>query len=82
VTAAGIALGRQIWGQRQVGPTRTSLLLMIEPVSAGVIGAVIGDHLGWAGVAGAGLILGGIAAAELGPLALTSRSARLAAAAD
>jgi drug/metabolite transporter (DMT)-like permease len=82
VTASGIALGLQIWGQRQVGPTRTSLLLMIEPVSAGVIGALIGDHLGWAGVAGAGLILGGIAAAELGPLALTSRSARLAAAAD
>jgi drug/metabolite transporter (DMT)-like permease len=82
VTASGIALGLQIWGQQQVGPTRTSLLLMIEPVSAGIIGALIGDHLGWAGVAGAGLILAGILAAELGPMALTSRSARLAAAAD
>jgi drug/metabolite transporter (DMT)-like permease len=82
VTASGIALGLQIWGQRQVGPTRTSLLLTIEPVSAGVIGVVAGEHLGWSGVAGAGLILAGIAAAELGPLVLTSRTARLAAAAD
>jgi drug/metabolite transporter (DMT)-like permease len=82
VTASGIALGLQIWGQRQVGPTRTSLLLTIEPVSAGVIGVLVGEHLGWSGVAGAALILAGIAAAEMGPLVLTSRTARLAAAAD
>ena len=55
---------------------------MIEPVSAAVIGVLIGEHLGWAGVAGAGLILAGIAVCELGPLVLTSRSARLAAASD
>jgi drug/metabolite transporter (DMT)-like permease len=65
--ASALALGLQIWGQRQVGPTRTSLLLMIEPVSAAVIGAIIGEHLGWAGVAGAGLILAGIVVAELRP---------------
>jgi drug/metabolite transporter (DMT)-like permease len=82
VLASAIALGLQIWGQRRVGPTRTSLLLMIEPVSAAVIGVAIGEHLGWGGVAGAALILAGIAAAELGPLLLTSRSARLSAAAD
>jgi drug/metabolite transporter (DMT)-like permease len=82
VLASAIALGLQIWGQRWVGPTRTSLLLMIEPVSAAVIGVAIGEHLGWGGVAGAALILAGIAAAEVGPLLLTSRSARLSAAAD
>jgi drug/metabolite transporter (DMT)-like permease len=68
VMASAIALGLQIWGQRQVGPTRTSLLLMIEPVSAAIIGVIIGEHLGWAGAAGAGLILAGIAVAELRPL--------------
>jgi drug/metabolite transporter (DMT)-like permease len=82
MTASGIAMGLQIWGQRQVGPTRTSLLLTIEPVSAGVIGVLVGEHLGWSGVAGAALILAGIAASEVGPLVLTSRTARLAAAAD
>ena len=65
VMASAIALGLQVWGQRQVGPTRTSLLLMIEPVSAAIIGVIIGEHLGWAGAAGAGLILAGIAVAEL-----------------
>ena len=68
VMASAIALGLQVWGQRQVGPTRTSLLLMIEPVSAAIIGVIIGEHLGWAGAAGAGLILAGIAVAELRPL--------------
>jgi drug/metabolite transporter (DMT)-like permease len=66
--ASALALGLQIWGQRQVGPSRTSLLLMIEPVSAAMIGAIIGEHLGWAAAAGAGLILAGIAVAELWPL--------------
>jgi len=82
VTASAIAMGLQIWGQRRVGPTRTSLLLTVEPVSAGVVGVVVGEHLGLSGVVGAGLILAGILAAEVGPLVLMSRTARLAAAAD
>jgi drug/metabolite transporter (DMT)-like permease len=82
VTASAIALGLQIWGQRRVGPTRTSLLLMIEPVSAAIIGVIVGEHLGWPGVAGAGLILAGIAAAEVGPLVLPSRSGAVPAVAD
>ncbi|HSS10016.1 MAG TPA: DMT family transporter, partial [Acidimicrobiales bacterium] len=68
VMASAVALGLQMWGQRQVGPTRTSLLLMVEPVSAAVIGAAIGEHLGWVGAAGAGLILVGIGTAEVGPM--------------
>ena len=68
VMASAVALGLQMWGQRQVGPTRTSLLLMVEPVAAAVIGAAIGERLGWVGAAGAGLILAGIAVAELRPL--------------
>lgn len=65
VAASAGALGLQIWGQRLVGPSRTSLLLMLEPVSAAVLGFVVGDRLGAVGVAGALLILVGIALAEL-----------------
>lgn len=68
VASSAIAFALQVWGQKRVGPTRTSLLLMIEPVSAAVIGAVVGDHLGWEGAAGGGLILVGIGLAELRPL--------------
>ena len=64
VAVSGIALGLQLWGQRRVGPTRTSLLLMIEPVSAAVLGYAVGDRLGASGVVGALLILAGIAVAE------------------
>jgi drug/metabolite transporter (DMT)-like permease len=64
VAVSGVALGLQLWGQRRVGPTRTSLLLMIEPVSAAVLGYAVGDRLGVGGVVGALLILAGIAVAE------------------
>lgn len=65
VAASAGALGLQIWGQRLVGPSRTSLLLMLEPVSAAVLGYLVGDRLGVGGVVGALLILGGIALAEV-----------------
>ena len=65
VAASAGALGLQIWGQRLIGPSRTSLLLMLEPVSAAVLGYVVGDRLGAGGVAGALLILVGIALAEV-----------------
>ena len=68
IASSAIAFALQVWGQRRVGPTRTSLLLMIEPVAAAVIGAATGDDLGWAGLAGAALIMGGIALSEVGPL--------------
>jgi drug/metabolite transporter (DMT)-like permease len=72
-TAAAFSL--QVWGQRRVGPTRTSLLLMIEPVAAGLLGAVQGDRLGVHGVVGALLILAGIAVAEA-PVARRAAVAR------
>ena len=65
LVASALALGLQVWGQRRVGPTRTSLLLMVEPVTAAVIGYGIGERLGAAGAAGALLILAGIAVAEM-----------------
>jgi drug/metabolite transporter (DMT)-like permease len=73
VAVSAVAFALQVWGQRVIGPTRTSLLLMIEPVAAAFFGYAVGDRLGIAGVAGAVLILGGIAVAEV-PALLTGRS--------
>jgi drug/metabolite transporter (DMT)-like permease len=73
--STALAFSLQVWGQRRVGPTRTSLLLTIEPVSAAILGALAGDRLGLHGVVGAALILAGIAAAEV-PLARRAAAAR------
>lgn len=64
VMASAVALGLQLWGQRLVGPTRTGLLLLIEPVSAAGLGYLVGDRLGARGVVGALVILAAIALAE------------------
>lgn len=55
----------QIIGQRVVGPTRASLLLMLEPVLAAIGGYVIGERIPPLGFVGAGLILAGIVVSEL-----------------
>lgn len=73
LAATAMAFALQVYGQTRVGPTRTALLLMIEPVSAAALGWFTGDRLRWTGAVGALLILGGIALAEL-PV-LTRRAA-------
>ena len=73
--ATALAFSLQVWGQRRVGPSRTSLLLMIEPVAAAVLGAITGERLGLHGVVGALLIMAGIAAAEV-PVARRVAAAR------
>lgn len=73
--STALAFSLQVWGQRRVGPTRTSLLLTIEPVSAALLGAVAGDRLGLHGAVGALLILAGIFAAEF-PVARRAAAAR------
>jgi len=67
VAASAVAFGLQVWGQRRVGPTRTSLLLMIEPVTAALIGWFTGARLGVLAAMGAVLILAGILVSEIGP---------------
>lgn len=67
VMASALAIYLQTWAQRHLDPTRTALLLMLEPVFAGMLGAMVGDHLGARGALGAAAILVGIALAELGP---------------
>ncbi len=62
--ASALAFVLQINGQRLLGPTRTAILLMIEPVSAAFIGYAIGERLGANGLVGALLILLGVVLAE------------------
>ena len=65
VAASAVAFGLMVWAQRRVAPSRTALLLMLEPVFAAIAGALSGDHLGLVGVTGAALILVGILVAEI-----------------
>jgi drug/metabolite transporter (DMT)-like permease len=64
VGASAVALGLQAYAQKLLPPTRTALLLMIEPVSAAVIGYAVGERLGADGWLGGLLILGGVVLAE------------------
>ncbi len=67
LVASALAIFLQTWAQQHLDPTRTALLLMLEPVFAGVVGVIVGDHLGVRQAVGAGAILVGIALAESGP---------------
>ena len=65
-TALGFAV--QTWAQKHLSPTRTGLILSLEPVFAWVtLYLVAGESLSVKGVSGALLILSGILIAELKP---------------
>ncbi len=73
VFATAAAFTIQSWAQGHVPPTHTALIFTLEPVFAGLASLVfLGEHLGPRGLAGAALILGGIALAELGPTAMAA----------
>ncbi len=65
VACSAVALSLQVWGQRSLAPSRTALILMLEPVFAAVAGYVNGERLGAVKLVGAAVILAGIALAEL-----------------
>ena len=73
VTVSAVAFALQVWGQRRVGPTRTSLLLMLEPVAAAVLGYATADGPAPAAAVGAVLILAGVGVAEAPLLARPTR---------
>jgi drug/metabolite transporter (DMT)-like permease len=54
-----------MWAQRHIPPTRAALVLLTEPVFAAVISYATGERLSASALAGAALILGGAALAEL-----------------
>jgi drug/metabolite transporter (DMT)-like permease len=64
VTALGVSAGAfllQIWAQTVVGPSRTAILLTLEPIFAVLTAAVVlGERFTTAGWVGAGLILAAI----------------------
>ena len=67
IACSAVALSLQLWGQRRIPPSRAALILLMEPVFAGVAGYVDGERLGAVEIIGAVVILVAIAIAELGP---------------
>jgi len=65
VLASAVAFAVQTYAQRHIPPARTALILISEPAFGGLFGWFAGETLGMRGVAGAVLILGGMAVAEL-----------------
>jgi drug/metabolite transporter (DMT)-like permease len=67
VVCSSLALSLQVWGQRRIAPSRAALILLSEPVFAGIAGYVNGERLGAVELVGAAVILAGIGISEFGP---------------
>jgi drug/metabolite transporter (DMT)-like permease len=67
VACSAIALPLQLWGQRRIPASRAALVLLAEPVFAGIAGYATGERLGPARLTGGVIILIGIAVSELWP---------------
>ncbi len=67
VACSALALPLQLWGQRRIPATRAALILLAEPVFAGIAGYVDGERLGAARLVGAVTILAGIGISEFWP---------------
>lgn len=65
VGATAVAYWCMSWAQRIVSETQAALILLLEPVSAGILGELVGEHLGWRGGLGAILILAAVLVTEL-----------------
>jgi drug/metabolite transporter (DMT)-like permease len=67
--ATALAFSVMAWAQRYTSAARTALIFMLEPVVAWITSyAIVGEGLSGRAAAGAALILGGVAMAELKPL--------------
>ena len=66
VGATAIAFWCMSWAQRVVPESQAAIILLLEPVSAGVLGALAGQALGLGGLVGAAAILAAVLIAELG----------------
>jgi drug/metabolite transporter (DMT)-like permease len=66
IACSAIALPLQLWGQRRIPAARAALILLAEPVFAGIAGYVNGERLGVLRITGAFVILVGIAVSEFG----------------
>lgn len=78
VLASAVAFAVQTYAQKHLSPTRTALVLICEPAFGGVFAwAYAGERLGPAGVAGAALILLGMAASEVLTSVVAARDERV-----
>ncbi|QXC60088.1 DMT family transporter [Aquihabitans sp. G128] len=66
VFATAAAFWCMTYGQRVVPEAQAAIILLLEPVSAGLLGVATGEDLGAKGFVGAGLILVAVLVAELG----------------
>ena len=66
IGCSAVAFGLSAWAQRTIDASRASILNLLEPVVAGIVGYAVGERLGVTGYAGAALILAGILVAERG----------------
>lgn len=80
VGATALAFLLQTGAQKQVGPARTVVILLLEPVFAALLGALLGERLGWRGASGAALIMAAVVVVEVVPLLRADRIRELAAA--
>jgi drug/metabolite transporter (DMT)-like permease len=65
VLCSALAFSLQLWGQRFVEPSRAAVILLFEPVVAGIVGYAVGERLDANGYVGAVVILASIVVAEL-----------------
>ncbi len=65
ILASAVAFAVQTYAQRTIPPARTALILISEPAFGGLFGWLAGEALGFRGLAGAALILGGMILAEV-----------------
>lgn len=71
VLATAAAFTIQSWAQQHLPASHTALIFTLEPVFAWLTSLIfLGERLGPRALTGAGLILGGILLAELGPTAV------------
>jgi drug/metabolite transporter (DMT)-like permease len=66
IGCSAVAFSLSAWAQRTIDASRASILNLLEPVVAGVVGSFVGERLGLVGYVGAALILAGIFVAERG----------------
>jgi drug/metabolite transporter (DMT)-like permease len=70
IGATALAFLLQTSAQRVLGPTRVVLLLLLEPVFAAGLAALMGERLGVSGALGALLILLAVVVVEVGPVVM------------
>ena len=70
VVATAAAFVLQVTGQRGVPPTRAALVLLLEPVFAGLLAGFTDEPLAGTQLVGAGVILVAVVLCELGPALL------------